>query len=541
MNSPFPMANVPPPPPLPGAPAVQQSVFPPQQPPSMAIVDWKAKAMEQIRAKVLVDGKPVTTPQMEVWAYNEILKRMGNVPEVDKRITEGLTSTAVGGVNLGNDVSMDPKLTSEQMQAKIVELVPVRLKWQGKMCVGDSTYIGQVVAYLWNNLPQISSLTDNHQKITALYNWIDALTAPYELDDATRAAANTQPPANPISDQTTAQLAAPPTPPPTLPTEKEEESSGPPLIDPTDGTACKTLRGFKTRVTKTHKTDWKAFCTQHGLDPETGRKVGEAAPQAGSPVAPITPPPPSAPLPALVGQGAPITQPVTIVPTPPVSENTLYDAHGNKTPAYLAAQAAAAAKEPMPVPPVVQPTSPVVFTPTFVPESYVGTPPPGTQPVATTPGLPQNFGTPAPVVIQTPVVVTPAFVPPADPATPVIMSRDEMARMLGGPVTLIVCRLLEVNSVNLQGRVDANQLALLAEKNARAELRISDLAQAQYAVGKQVAQRHFADLLTKHPHCYLLQNGYEFILAAGFLEILIARTVHVYHVSDRGGNIEIKF
>jgi hypothetical protein len=121
------------------------------------------------------------------------------------------------------------------------------------------------------------------------------------------------------------------------------------------------------------------------------------------------------------------------------------------------------------------------------------------------------------------------------------MDRAQMAQMLGGPVRLVICRVLEINNVNLQGLVDVSQLAEIAKKQAREEMRITDLAEAQYGKGSQAAQRHFADLLTKYPSCYLLMNGFEFILADGFLDILLSRTVHVYHVSQRDGNTEIKF
>ncbi len=541
MNSPFPMANVPPPPPL--TPTVAGMQFPAFNVPPAAPAqpDWKAKAIAEIRAKVLIDSKPITTPQMEVWAYQEICTRLGNVPDVDKRIVEGLATTSVGGVNLGNDVSHEQSMTLEQRQAKVMELIPIRLKFKGAFCVGAAEYLMQIIGWIGGSMPQFSSVADATQKLMAIHNWLESLSSPYELDDATRAAANQQPPPNPISDQTTPQLAAPIVTAPTLPAEdKEEAASGPPLIDPTDGTPCKTLRGFKTRVTKTHKTEWPAFCQQHGLDPATGRKAGEAVPVAGAPVAPTTPPPASGPLPALVGQGAPITQPVTIVPTqPPLASegNTLYQSNGQPTPAYAAAQAAARASEAMPVPPSVLPTTPAVFTPAFVPPgpSLVDNSALPQTPVATTPNLP-------PQPIQTPTFVPHPASVAAPMAQPTVMNRAEAARLLGGPVTLIICRLLEVNSVDLKGRMDANQLALLAEQNARAELRIIDLAQSQYGAGKQAAQRHFADLLGKNPHCYLLMNGFEPILPSGFLEILIARTVKAYQVTDQGrGGVEINF
>jgi hypothetical protein len=331
------------------------------------------------------------------------------------------------------------------------------------------------------------------------------------------------------------------------------------MLDPTDGTKCKNLRGLKTRVTKTHKSDWGPFCQQHGLDPLTGRPNGKAAP-VGGPIAPTTPPPPSAPLPALVGMGAPVGTPAVVQP-PAAPSNTgivhpvipptnnpppLYVAPGQPSPEYLQAQQA---QQAMPVPPAQQPTSPVQFTPTFVPppQQPAVVLPTAQQPVPNGHIVPNNVGVGFQPTFVPPVAPLPLVVPPQQPVAqqPVAgvagMDRKAMAQMLGGPVNLIVVRLLEINAVNLGGGVDANQLALLAEKAAREELRIADLAAAQYGAGKQAAQRHFAALLTKHPNCYLLMNGFEFIIPDGFLDILIARTVFVLHVSDRGGNVEIKF
>lgn len=551
---------VPPPPPPPsfGGPAAPSpnnfpptmAVAPPIAPtPAPVAVDWEAKAREQIQAKVYIDGKPITTQQMVVWAYTEIAKRMGNPPEVAKQMAGALEQQQIGAINLGND--NEEALTLEQRQAKVLELIPTKLTWQGNVCAGTPEYLSQVLGWLWTKLAVLTSITDNNQKMVALHNWIRNINGTYELDDATRAAAVQQPPPNPVSDQTTKQQAAPAAPSAPVAGAPAEEDKEDPVIDPVDGTKCKNLRGLKTRVTRTHKVEWGVFCDHHKLDPVTGRKK-EGAPTTPGPVGIPTgtpPPPVSQPLPALVGHGAPVT-------APDVPINTLYQPNGQPTPEYAAARAAAANAGPMPVPPAQQPTTPVIVTPIFQANApaapYAGTPLPGTAPVAGTPGLP-------PSNVMQPQVITPTFDAPmvqqpiqqpqvqvmAAPGQPVAsavgMDRAQMATALGGPVRLIVSRLLEINSVNLAGYVDANQLALLAEKNARAELRIQDLAQAQYGAGKQSAQRHFADLLTKNPQCYLLMNGYEFIIPDGFLEILIARTVYVYHASVRDGAIEIKF
>lgn len=564
------------PPPMPGNP----NNFPPSMPTMPATVNWPAKAREVIQAKVFIDGKPIASPQMLEWAYAEIVKRMGPGGNIDQRMVEGLTPSPVGGVNLGND--NEEQLTPEQRQAEIIKLIPTKLTWQGAVCVGTPEYLGQVLNWMWGNIPAVTSLADPSQKMVALHNWIRNLPGVYELDDAARAAKVQQAPPNPVSDQVTPQVAtvpvvAPVVPPPAAEGDANNEPEEP-MLDPTDGTKCKNLRGLKTRVTKTHKSDWGPFCQQHGLDPLTGRPNGKVAP-VGGPIAPMTPPPASAPLPALVGMGAPVGTPA-VVPPPAAPSNTgiihpiipatnnpppLYVAPGQPSQEYLQAQQG----QQMPVPPAQQPTSPVQFTPTFVPQQPAALP--VTLPVPQQQPAVPNMGIGFQPTFQPPVAPLPLVVQPQNPfqqeadtriaaaapaphwATvgaqpqapvaqqPVGMDRKAMAQMLGGPVNLIVVRLLEINSVNLGGGVDANQLALLAEKNAREELRIIDLAAASYGAGKQAAQRHFAALLSKHPNCYLLMNGFEFIIPDGFLDILIARTVFVLHVSDRGGNVEIKF
>lgn len=518
--------------------------------------NWNEKAQALIREKVLVDGNPINTPQILVWAYNKIKERMGGGDNIDQRICEGLEKTPVGAVNLGNEVEV---MTFAQHQAAITALIPTKLTFKGAPCAGNEEYMKQILGWLWTTLPTVNALTDNDQRIAALHKWMQAIVGTYELDDATRAQAVQTPPPNPVSDQTTAQVAQPAVIAPIKPEggEDEGEPEGEGLLDPVDGYKCKNLRGLKTRATRTHKADWGPFCTQHGLDPLTGKKAGPGIIKT-APIAPSSQPPVSEPLPALIGQGAPVN--AAAVPT-----NALYDANGQPTPAYAAAQRAAAAVLPldqMPTPPAQQPSSPVTFTPTFQPVQHA---PPQNTPLQ--PASIQNTGYVAPPAVypagiapqNTPIQPAPHLalavgyvVPQIAPTQPLQpqpqktnittgLNRAQLAQALGGEVRLIVCRLLEVNNVNLTGYTDVNQLSLLAEKLAREEMRIVDLAQAQYGAGKQTAQRLFAELLTKYPACYMLMNGFEPILTAGYLDILIARTTYVYHVSERGGNIEIKF
>lgn len=125
-----------------------------------------------------------------------------------------------------------------------------------------------------------------------------------------------------------------------------------------------------------------------------------------------------------------------------------------------------------------------------------------------------------------------AVIVPAPGAPP---SRAELAKMLGGEVDLIVVRLLDAGGINLAGRADVNQLAMLAEKQAKAEMKINDLAQGAYSAGKQAAQRHFGQLLNSTPGCYLFMNGYEPIIPDGYLPILVARVTRLHNITD-GGN-----
>jgi hypothetical protein len=161
------------------------------------------------------------------------------------------------------------------------------------------------------------------------------------------------------------------------------------------------------------------------------------------------------------------------------------------------------------------------------------------------PGLPGQQQVPFQAPPQMPPMQAPAMMqpqaapvpPPVPGSSPVALagpSRDDLAKMLGGAVDLIIVRLLDASTVNLAGRVDVNQIAAVAEAKAKSEMKVVDLAQASYGAGKQAAQRHFAELLTAAPGCYLLLNGYEPIIPAGYLEILAARVTKFHIVTDAG-------
>ncbi len=195
--------------------------------------------------------------------------------------------------------------------------------------------------------------------------------------------------------------------------------------------------------------------------------------------------------------------------------------------------------EAMPTPPATHPSAPV---PTYLPVGPVA------PPVVYAPQQPAALA-PAPALVPAfnvpnqrndPPITAQPVAPPSQ--APLGLDRASAARALGGEVTLVVVRLLEANTAPLTGRIDANQLAMLAQESAKKEQRIIDLAQAQYGAGKQAAQRHFASLLTQNPHCFLLMNGYDMILPPEFIDILVARTTLLLHVTDQGrSQVELRF
>jgi hypothetical protein len=287
----------------------------------------------------------------------------------------------------------------------------------------------------------------------------------------------------------------------------------------------------------THKAYWASVSQKHGLDINTGLKLG-AAPVQAAPAAPATPPPPpsAAPVPPMFGaQGQATAAPSFVAPGVPGQNTIPFTVPAMPQPP---AQVAAA-----PQAPLSGPATPAFTPPTFAqaPQAPVAAPQPPPQPP------------PGPMVAFNPAAATaPVSFPPAQPpqqpaqgyAAPQIPlqpvapggapTRESMAQMLGGAVDLIVVRLLDAAAIKLDGRADVNQLALLAEQRAKQEQKVVDLAQSAYGAGKQAAQRHFADLLTQYPGCYLLQNGYEPILPAGYLEILAARVTKFHIVTDSG-------
>lgn len=463
----------------PPAPAAQSSMFPsfnPPPAPTPVPVDWRARCIALIPTKVTVNGQFSQTPDQAGWCLANLEATLGaGQYERIARALEGAVTP------LPLTVPGTPSADPAKIEADILALIPQRLTYQGKPCAGAPEQVRQMKDWL------LANFVHAKKDPGVLLSWLQALTAPYEIDEATRVQQTAQAPVNPVSDRTAPQVAQP------APEPVEPEIPGVSWLDPQDNTSYKTLRGLKMHVAKTHKVDWAAWCGAHGLDQETGRAVGVVVNAAGTPT-PTSPPPAGPQLAPLLG-------------TP------------------------GAAAMPAPVQHQMAPIKPLG--------------PPSTAPaVAFNPAAPQlpvsaAFG-PSGVVQTTPpsAPAQPAVVAFTPVAAPAVASgpldRVKMAQMLGGEVDLVVVRLADTAAIDLKGRVDVNQLALLAEKQAREEMRILDLSQAAYGAGKQAAQRHFADLLSKNPSCYLLMNGYDPILSDGYLEIAVARTTKAYVVTDQG-------
>jgi hypothetical protein len=417
---------------------------------------------------------------------------------------------------------------------EILSLLAQKVTYKGQPIVGAAEQIQGFARWMMQSLPGVVPDGDPDTRATCFLNWLRSEPGRYEADTATRMAQAqpaappqpTAPPANPISDQTVAQQAQPIAPPaPAAPAAGEEAAAGPGLTCPECGATLKNLTGMKRHCTMTHKADWASIAQKHGLDINTGLKLGNAPVQA-APAAPVAPPPPpsAAPVPPMFGsQGQATAAPSFVTPGVPGQNTIPFTVPSMPQPP---AQVTAAPQAPM-----SGPATPAFTPPTFAqaPQAPVAPPQPPPQPA------------PGPMVAFNPAQAAPVSFPPAQPQVqmaPVAPggapTRESMAQMLGGAVDLIVVRLLDAAAVNLAGRTDVNQLALLAEARAKQEQKVVDLAQSAYGQGKQAAQRHFADLLTQNPGCYMLQNGYEPILPAGYLEILAARVTKFHIVTDSG-------
>lgn len=411
-----------------------------------------------------------------------------------------------------------PSASNADPWPEILHLIPQKITFKGQVVAGDVNTLKGFANWLMQNMQAVVGSGDADSKAQSFLLWLRSEQR-YEADTATRmaqqAAATVAPP-NPISSQTVTQQAQMPAPVAAPVAPAAEADEGPGMTCPECNTTVKGVRGYKRHVTMTHKTEWPAFCTKHGLDAKTA--LPGAAP-------------------------APVAAPA-VVPAPPVAQAVppMYQAQGPAQPFV------APAPPPMPVNMPI-PAATVQAAPS-TPMAGMSTPPqqipshgpmvafdPNAVPVAISPGLPGQQTVPfqqppmqvmqhAPVIQQAPAAAPNLnFTPP---------SREDLAKMLGGAVDLIMVRLLDAAQINLAGRVDVNQMAAVAEAKARSEMKVADLAQASYGQGKQAAQRHFAELLTAAPGCYLLLNGYEPLIPAGYLDILAARVTKFHIVTDGG-------
>ncbi len=387
---------------------------------------------------------------------------------------------------------------------EILHLVQQKVSYQGKPVVGDPEKLKGFANWLMQQLPAVVGNGDADHRANMLLLWLRSEPA-YEADSATRMKAQAsvvQAPINPISHQTVPQQAqmAPPVPQPVA-AAVETPETGPGLVCPKCQTKASGIRGMKRHVTMSHQTEWAAFCTEVGVDQKTFAPVGIPQPVA-APVA-VPAPPVAAPVPPMFQATGPAE--AFVAPAPPQMPMAMPVPQA-VVPAAASMPMTGMAIAPQAIPTHAPPAPPMVaFDPSVI-----------------QPGLPGQqaipfAAQPVPVAVQT--------------GAP---SREDLARMLGGPVDLVMIRLLDAAVFPLQGRADVNQLAAVAEAKARAEMKVTDLAQSAYGQGKQAAQRHFAELLTQAPGCYLLLNGYEPMIPSGYLEILAARVVKFHIITDNG-------
>ena len=420
-----------------------------------------------------------------------------------------------------------PTASSVDPWPEILHHLPTKVTYKGAPVTGDANTLKGFAGWLIQNMPAVAGSGDADSKANSFLLWLRSETR-YEADAATRMAqqaAVAQAPPNPISSQTMPQVAqmAPPAPQPVAaaaapaaPGEAEAES-GPGMLCAECQQKVSGMRGYKRHVTMTHKTEWPAFCTKFGLDPKTGTP-GVAQAQPTAPAGAPPPPPQASPVPPMFQASGP-AQPF-VAPAPPPMP------------------APAANVQAAPMPPMGGMAAPPMQVPTHAPAPgpMVSFDPATAPPLVIQPGLPGQQQVPfaqpqqaqAPVQPQTQPLAQPTQAPVGGP------TREDLARMLGGPVDLIIVRLLDAATVNLTGRVDVNQIAAVAESRARSEMKVADLAQASYGQGKQAAQRHFGELLSQAPGCYMLLNGYDPILPDGYLQILAARVTKFHIVTDAG-------
>ena len=447
--------------------------------------------------------------------------------------------------------------------SEIRRLLRGHTAWMGEVTQVDAQ-VEDAYAFLRPQAALIDGIGEEKADFN-LYNWLLGLAQRheiYEMNDQHRATLQQIAPPNPISDSPTSQQAVisetqtqvatglgngedP------LPTDPEKLAA----YDRIGKSQCKTKRGLKTRVTRTHKMQWEDYCQQFQLDPETGLPaeggVGDspaatAAPQDSIP----TSAPPAGPgAPALNGASAPTAVPPPASPPagpvapPPVGP----PAPSVPAPAPQAVAPPAAAVPP-PVAPPAAPAAPAA--PTAPPSAIappapspgvlgpMATTTPSTQTPATGYGPPPGVAARPPVQPPAPAAPEPAPAAVPTPASSVAPGRAEMVEMLGGPVSLMLVKVKDIGNVNLEGWTDANQLARIAERETVKQFNVEDMADIKtFKKNNQVAERIFNGLLSTHPSVYVIVNGYDWILGSAYEPHLFARIMKILRI-EAGGVVE---
>lgn len=442
-------------------------------------------------------------------------------------------------------------------------------------------------------------------------------------------------PANPVSQQTAPQQPTlPPSDAPAAPPAGEPPAGDVPqntaaltqdevaAWDRISGTQCKSLRGLKSRLSKTHKVEWKDYCLKFNLNKETGlEETGEnkaPEPTAGSEIPNRAPPasigiptqrmengalaatlPPSPQqqtidmTPAPQAPPAPVTPPPA-PPTPPQEQAPQMQQHktatalpinsfiGEMTPnldyvtpakqvapmvlrwndeSVVDAAHADEAYEwlvgaftgidgvndhnkafqlykffeqlyqtqstytlpvlpPSKRPPIAVPDN----VPTFMPA------PPSPAPLSApeqnamdliTAATAGQYGPTAQQQVAHAVQQVASQQAPQQPLAQGDTSRQDYAKLLGGVVDCVFVNILDVASLDLKGRVDANQLAGQSEIESLQAVR--DPEDLKYRKDRKVAEQIFSQKITEHPKLYVLVKGYDWVLPENLLPILLRR------------------
>lgn len=192
--------------------------------------------------------------------------------------------------------------------AAIKELIPERCFYDGKPLSTE-----EQIEWCFNTLQ--ARMPDFN--LEQLHNWIRSSTR-IEMNQERVPAQS-----NPSSDTPTDHQKAQPDPTETKGKVEAKGSTGkvpmptnPEQLSAYDRIAeyqCKSMRGLKSRLTKTHETSWGAYCAQFGLSEKTGLPEDAAATPTVAADIPPTDPPTSPDAPPITGpavQPPPTTQPV---------------------------------------------------------------------------------------------------------------------------------------------------------------------------------------------------------------------------------------